>query len=95
MIQKCNFVEGIAFITMMLSSSAMDSEKILFPGTVCLLSSTILLIESMEQIENKMVVDWAWDEIEYGVPSRRRIKKERQAYEEAEREDSDCVQNRR
>ncbi len=49
----------------------------------------------MEQIENKMVVDWAWDEIEYGVPSRRRIKKERQAYEEAEREDSDCVQNRR
>ena len=49
----------------------------------------------MEQIENKMVVDWAWDEREYGVPSRRRIKKKRQAYEEAEREDSDCVQNRR
>lgn len=46
MIQKCNFVDGIAFITMMLSSSAMDSEKILFPGIVCLLSSTILLIES-------------------------------------------------
>ena len=41
----------------------------------------------MEQIENRTVVDWAWDEIEYGVPSRRRIKKERQSYEEAERAD--------
>ena len=41
----------------------------------------------MEQIENKMVVDWAWDEIEYGFPSKFRIKRERQAYEEAERED--------
>lgn len=41
----------------------------------------------MEQIENKMVVDWAWCEIEYGVPSRTRLKRERQAYEEAERED--------
>lgn len=49
----------------------------------------------MQEIENSMVVDLAWDEIEYGVPSRRRIKRQRQAYEEAEREDSDCVQSRR
>ena len=41
----------------------------------------------MEQIENKMVVDAAWDEIEYGILSKRRLKRERQAYEEAERED--------
>lgn len=40
----------------------------------------------MDQIENKMVVDLVWNEIEYGVPSRRHIKRERQAYEEAERE---------
>lgn len=38
-------------------------------------------------IENKMVVDWAWDKIEYGVPIRARLKKERQAYEGAEREE--------
>ncbi len=41
----------------------------------------------MEQIENRMVVDWVWDEIEYGIPNRHRLKRERQAYEEAERED--------
>lgn len=38
-------------------------------------------------IENKMVIDWVWDEIEYGVPIRRSMKRERKAYEEAERED--------
>ncbi|MBD5543760.1 MAG: hypothetical protein HDR01_05850 [Lachnospiraceae bacterium] len=41
----------------------------------------------MEQIENKMVVDWAWDEIEYGIPNKRRLNRERQAYEAEERED--------
>ena len=40
-----------------------------------------------EIIENKMVLDWPWDEIEYGVSNKRRLKRERQAYEEAERED--------
>lgn len=40
----------------------------------------------MEQIENKIVVDWAWDEIEYGVPDRVRMKRSRQAYEDTERE---------
>jgi len=44
-------------------------------------------LEKMEQIENRMVVDWVWDEIEYGIPNRHRLKRERQAYEEAERED--------
>ena len=43
----------------------------------------------MEQIENKMVVDWVWDELEYGVPSKARMKRQRQAYEEAEREDGE------
>ena len=38
-------------------------------------------------IENSMVVDSEWDEIEYGIPSRARIKRERKAYEEAEREE--------
>ncbi|MCI9201479.1 MAG: hypothetical protein HFI03_14015 [Lachnospiraceae bacterium] len=41
----------------------------------------------MEQIENKMVVDWVWNENEYGLPSRTRLKRERQAYRKAERED--------
>lgn len=41
----------------------------------------------MEQVENSMVVDWWWDEHEYQVPSMARIKRERQAYEEAEMED--------
>lgn len=41
----------------------------------------------MDRIENKMVVDWAWDEIEYGVPNKAWLKRERQAYEEEERED--------
>lgn len=39
------------------------------------------------ELENRMVIDSEWDEIEYGMPSRRRIKGQRQAYEEAERED--------
>lgn len=40
-----------------------------------------------EQIENRMVVNWWWDEQEYRMPSKARMKRERQAYEEAERED--------
>ena len=39
----------------------------------------------MEQIENKMVVDWAWDEVEYGVPNKRRLKRLMQDYESEER----------
>ena len=39
-----------------------------------------------DQIENSMTVDWWWDEQEYRVPSRARMKRERQAYEEAERD---------
>ncbi len=41
----------------------------------------------MYEIENAMVVDWWWDEEEYHVPSKSRMKRERQAYEEVERED--------
>lgn len=40
-----------------------------------------------ELIENKMVLDWPWDETEYGVPNKLRLKRQRQAYEESERED--------
>lgn len=40
-----------------------------------------------EQIENSMVVNWWWDEQEYRMPSKALMKRERQAYEEAERED--------
>lgn len=40
-----------------------------------------------EQIENSMVVDCYWNEIEYGVPASSRIRRERQAYEQAEREE--------
>lgn len=42
-----------------------------------------------EQIENRMVVDSEWDEIEYGVPSRARLRRERQNYDEAELEDEE------
>ena len=38
-------------------------------------------------IGNWMAMDSEQDEIEYGVPRERRLKRERQAYEEAERED--------
>lgn len=39
------------------------------------------------QIENRMVVDSEWDEIEYGVKHKTRYEREKEAYEEAERED--------
>ncbi|WP_297642795.1 hypothetical protein [uncultured Bacteroides sp.] len=39
------------------------------------------------EVENPTVVDWWWDEHECRVPSKARMKRERQAYEEAERED--------
>lgn len=38
-------------------------------------------------IENQMVVDAAWDWNESMSPDKKRLKRERQAYEEAERED--------
>ena len=38
-------------------------------------------------IENQMVVDAAWDWNESISPDKKRLKRERQAYEEAERED--------
>lgn len=37
-------------------------------------------------IENKMVVDEAWDWNELILPHKEHLKRERQAYEEAERE---------
>ena len=41
----------------------------------------------MERVENRMVVDSEWGEIEYGVPSPNRLRREREAYEQAEREE--------
>ena len=42
-----------------------------------------------EQIESRMVVDSAWDEIEYGVRrNKTRFEKQREAYDEAEREET-------
>ena len=43
----------------------------------------------MERTENKQVVDLAWNEIEYGVPSGNRLKRIREAYEDAEREEKE------
>lgn len=41
----------------------------------------------MERIENRMVVDSEWDEIEYGVKHCNMYQRKRQAYDEAEREE--------
>ena len=40
-------------------------------------------------IENKMVVDAAWDWNEFMISDKERLKRERQAYEEAERGDKE------
>ena len=37
-----------------------------------------------EQIENHMVVDEFWGEVEYGVPNKKRLLEERRAYDEWE-----------
>ena len=41
-----------------------------------------------EQVENRMVVDSEWDEIEYGVPCRRTLKRKRRNYDLEELEDN-------
>lgn len=41
-----------------------------------------------EQIENRMVVDSSWNEIEYGVKHKTLFERQQDAYEEAEREDN-------
>ncbi|WP_342756778.1 hypothetical protein [Kineothrix sedimenti] len=42
----------------------------------------------MERIENHMVCDWWWNEIEYGVKHKTRLEREQEALEEAERENN-------
>ena len=37
------------------------------------------------ELDNRMTADWWWGEREYGVPINRRLKRQRQAYEEEER----------
>ena len=49
----------------------------------------------MEQTEGSMATDRWWDEQECRVPSRARMKRERQSYEEEERGGSDGVQGGR
>ena len=39
-----------------------------------------------ECIENRMVVDSEWNEIEYGVPNRARMRFEKSVYEEMEQD---------
>ena len=39
------------------------------------------------QIENHMVIDSVFDEVEYGIKHKTRYEREREAFEEAERED--------
>lgn len=43
----------------------------------------------LEQIENSMVVDWYWNEIEYGVPNKSRMERERRIYDEEEMEEEE------
>ena len=43
-----------------------------------------------EQIENSMVEDWYWNEIEYGVPNKSRLERERRIYDEEEMEEEEC-----
>ncbi len=40
-----------------------------------------------EQIENSMVVDSWWNEIEYGVPYSIRLRREREIHDQIEREE--------
>lgn len=42
-----------------------------------------------EQIENHMTVDSCWDEIEYGIPSKARLRREKQNYDLEELEEED------
>lgn len=39
-----------------------------------------------EQIENSIVEDWYWNEIEYGVSNKSRMERERRIYDEEEME---------
>lgn len=43
----------------------------------------------MLEIENRMVVDSEFDEIEYGVPCRRTLRRLRRNYDEVEMEDKE------
>ncbi|MCI9488283.1 MAG: hypothetical protein HFI64_15250 [Lachnospiraceae bacterium] len=39
----------------------------------------------MQELENHMIVDWLLGEVEYGIPDRGRLARQREAYDEAER----------
>lgn len=41
--QRCSFGEGIAFITLIVSAGAMDSESLIVPGIGCIASALILM----------------------------------------------------
>lgn len=56
------------------------------------LCAKVIKIEVMkmtEMIENHMVEDWYWDEIEYGVPNHRRLKEQQRNYEMEEYEEDE------
>lgn len=41
----------------------------------------------MEMLENRMIIDSEWDEIDYGSPNRRRLRRFMEECEAEERED--------
>ena len=43
----------------------------------------------LERVENRMVVDSEWNEIEYGVPNKRRLLRERHNYDLEELEENE------
>lgn len=53
------------------------------------LKITESVMKMPEQIENRMVVDSEWGEIEYGVPDKSRLRREKRIYDEAEMEEED------
>lgn len=44
-----------------------------------------------EQIENRMVVDAEWNEIEYRVPAGNSYQRQRRAYDQAERDNDEYI----
>ena len=59
-------------------------------NTLCILPVRIIGEKKMpEQIENRMVVDSEWGEIEYGVPDRGRLRNQRRNYDLEEMEEEE------
>lgn len=44
--QRCSFREGVAFLLLMLSASAMGSDNIAVPSAGCIVSAVLLLLDA-------------------------------------------------